>query len=93
VGRERESGIEMKIQVLGPGCQRCETLYRNVVETCAELGVDAEIEKVTDVNAIAAAGVLMTPGLIVNGKVEASGHLLSVKQLTKILQPGRGEVG
>ncbi len=76
----------MKIQVLGPGCQRCEMLHQNVVETCAELGVEAEIEKVTDVNAIARAGVLMTPGLVVNGRVEASGHLLSVRQLTKILQ-------
>ena len=76
----------MKIQVLGPGCLRCETLHQNVVEACAELGVDAEIEKVTDLNAIAAAGVFMTPGLVVNGKVEASGHLLSVRQVTKILQ-------
>ena len=61
-------------------------LHRNVVETCAELGMEAEIEKVTDVNAIAAAGVLMTPGLVVNGRVEASGHLLSVRQLAKILR-------
>ena len=63
----------MKIQVLGPGCQRCETLHQNVIEACAELGVEAEIEKV------------MTPGLVVNGKVETTGHLLSVGQLTKIL--------
>ena len=75
----------MKIQVLGPGCQRCETLHQNVIEACAELGVEAEIEKVTDVNSIAAAGVFMTPGLVVNGKVETTGHLLSVGQLTKIL--------
>ena len=75
----------MKIQVLGPGCQRCETLHQNVIEACAELGVEAEIEKVTDVSSIAAAGVFMTPGLVVNGKVEASGHLLSVGQVTKIL--------
>jgi small redox-active disulfide protein 2 len=75
----------MKIQVLGPGCQRCETLHQNVIDACAELGLEAEIEKVTDVNSIAAAGIFMTPGLVVNGKVEASGHLLSVGQLAKIL--------
>jgi len=75
----------MKIEVLGPGCPRCQTLEQNVRAAVDELGIPAQVSKVSDVNEIAARGVLMTPGLTVNGKVVSSGHLLSVTQVKKIL--------
>jgi small redox-active disulfide protein 2 len=75
----------MKIEVLGPGCPRCQTLEKNVRAAVEEAGVQAEVTKVSDLTEIAARGVLMTPGLTLNGKVVASGHLLSVNQVKKIL--------
>lgn len=75
----------MKIEVLGPGCKRCHTLEENVQAAVREMGLDAEIAMVSDIKEIAARGVLMTPGLVVDGKTVTSGHLLSVHQVKKIL--------
>lgn len=76
----------LKIEVLGPGCPKCQMLEKNVRTALEETGTAAEVTKVTNVNEIAARGVLMTPGLIVDGKVAASGHLLSVNQVKKLLE-------
>jgi small redox-active disulfide protein 2 len=78
-----------RIQVLGPGCKRCSTLVENVRTAVEELGLAVEIEKVTDVATIASMGVLMTPGLAIDGKVESAGHLLSVGQVKRILDRTR----
>ena len=75
----------MKIEVLGPGCKRCHTLEENVRAAVREMGIDAEVVTVSDIKEIAARGVLMTPGLAVDGQSVASGHLLSVHQVMKIL--------
>ena len=75
----------LKIEILGPGCPRCQTLEKHVRAAVDELGIQAEVTKITDLNEIAARGVLMTPGLCVDGKVVASGHLLSVNQVKNIL--------
>jgi len=81
----------MKIEVLGPGCQRCNTLEENVRTAVREMGIEAEVQKVTDINQIAARGVLMTPGLAVNGQSVATGRLLSVNQVKKILGEHSGQ--
>ena len=71
----------LKIEVLGPGCPKCELLEKNVRVALEELGVSGEVTKVSDIKEIAARGVFMTPGLVVNGQVVSSGHLLSVRQV------------
>ena len=76
----------MKIEILGPGCPRCRTLEENARKAVEELGLDATVEKVADINEIAARGVLMTPGLVVDGRAVSSGHLLSVNQIKKQLE-------
>lgn len=76
----------LKIEVLGPGCPRCRTLEENVRAAVRELGVDAEIAKVSDIAEIAVRGVLMTPGLAIDGQNVATGRLLSVNQVKKILE-------
>ncbi|UCF02764.1 MAG: TM0996/MTH895 family glutaredoxin-like protein [Deltaproteobacteria bacterium] len=53
----------MDIKVLGPGCPKCHTLEKNTREAVKELGLEAEVSKVTDVNEIAGYGVFITPGL------------------------------
>jgi len=75
----------LKIEVLGPGCKRCHTLEENVQAAVREMGIEAEVLVVSDIKEIAARGVLMTPGLVVDGQTVASGHLLSVSQVRKVL--------
>lgn len=65
----------MKIEVLGMGCAKCNKLEQEVREALKELDIEAEVEKVSDLSKISSYGVLMTPGLVINGKVYASGKL------------------
>jgi len=78
----------MKIEVLGMGCPKCRQLEANVRTALAELGLDAEVEKVTDVAEITRRGVMMTPALAVDGKVRASGRVLPVDELRTLLAAG-----
>jgi len=68
---------KMEIKVLGPGCPKCRTLEKNTKQAVAELGLDAEIGHVTDVNEITDYGVFMTPGLVVDGEVKMIIKILS----------------
>jgi len=65
----------MKIEVLGPGCSNCRKLEQDVNTSLQELGLEGEVVKVTDLNKISSYGVLMTPGLVINGKVYCSGKI------------------
>ncbi len=78
----------MKIEVLGMGCPKCRQLEANVRAALAELGIEAEVEKVTDVAEITRRGVMMTPALAVDGKVRASGRVLPVGELRGLLGQG-----
>jgi small redox-active disulfide protein 2 len=77
----------MEIKVLGPGCANCVKMEELAKTAVKELGVDAKIEKITDIGQIAMHGILSTPGLIVNGKIKHSGKPLpsldKVKELIK----------
>jgi small redox-active disulfide protein 2 len=63
------------VKVLGPGCQRCETMSRMVSDAAASLGVEVLVEKVSGYAEIAGFGVVSTPGLVVDGKVVHAGGL------------------
>lgn len=76
----------MKIEVLGPGCPRCQSLEANVKEALKQLGMEADVEKVTEMGQIAAKGVMSTPGVVVDGEVKSAGKLLSVDELKAILE-------
>jgi small redox-active disulfide protein 2 len=76
-------GLEVKI--LGPGCPRCQQLYERVVKVLTELGRGADLEKVTEAKAIASSGVLVTPGLVINGQVVSVGKVPSEKELRQWL--------
>jgi small redox-active disulfide protein 2 len=75
----------MDIKVLGPGCRNCVTLEARTREALEQLGVDAEVEKVTDPAAIVGYGVLSTPGLVVDGELVLAGKVPSVHQLAGLL--------
>lgn len=63
------------VKVYGPGCKRCEATETMVREAAARLGIDVEVEKVSDAKSIAMAGVMSTPGLSVDGKLVHAGGL------------------
>ncbi len=65
----------MEIKVLGPGCPKCEQTEQNVKDAVAEAGVDADVEKVTDIMEIAGYGVFGTPAVIIDGDVKSVGKI------------------
>ncbi len=77
----------MEIKVLGPGCTNCHKMEELAKQAVKELGLSAEVVKITDIGDIARHGILSTPGLIVNGKVKHTGKPLpsldKVKELIK----------
>ncbi|MHC4550769.1 MAG: thioredoxin family protein [Planctomycetota bacterium] len=75
----------MKIEILGPGCFKCETLAANARAAVDDLALDAEVCKVKDINEITARGVVMTPALVVDGEVKACGKVLSAAQIRELL--------
>lgn len=74
-----------KIQILGTGCPKCKKLAENAETAAKELGVDYEMEKVTDLNAIMAFGVMMTPALAVDGVVKVVGKVPEPADIKKLL--------
>ncbi len=76
----------MKIEILGPGCPRCQSLEANAKQAAKELGIDAEVVKVTDMGKIVAYGVMSTPGIVVDGEVKGSGKLFTVEEIKQMLQ-------
>ena len=75
----------MKIQVAGPGCARCQTTEKNVINACAELDMAADIFHVTDMKEIVKLGVMSTPAVIVDGKIVLSGRVPTVGELKTML--------
>ena len=75
----------MKIQILGTGCPKCRTLTANAEAAVEALGVDCELEKITDITQIMDFGVMMTPAVAVNGEVKSVGKLLSADEIKRLL--------
>lgn len=75
----------MNIQILGTGCPRCQELAKRVIDTLAELGIAANVEKVTDIKKFAAMGVFMTPGLVIDGRVVSQGKVPAKEELKKLI--------
>jgi len=76
----------MKVQILGPGCPKCELLAKNAAEAAVRLGLDCEIEKVKDIMDITRLGVMSTPGLVVDGQVKSVGKVLTVDKIVEMLK-------
>ncbi len=79
----------MIIKILGSGCKNCITLKENTEAALKEMGIEAEIIKVTDFKDIMAYGVMTTPGLVVDEKVVSYGKVLKPKEIAKILESAK----
>nr|WP_207754282.1 thioredoxin family protein [Caldicoprobacter guelmensis] len=74
------------IKILGIGCPKCKMLEKNAREAVSELGIDATIEKVTEIDKIMEYNIMMTPGLVINGKVKAFGRVPGKEEIKKLIQ-------
>ena len=75
----------MHVKILGPGCKNCQNLETRTRQALDRLGLDAEVEKVTDYAAIAGYGVMKTPGLVADEKLLVSGRVPTTEEISKLL--------
>ena len=75
----------VKIQILGTGCSRCRDLMSNTEKAVQELGIEAEVQKVTEIQDIIKFHILMTPGLVIDGLLKAAGRVPSVGEIKQLL--------
>jgi small redox-active disulfide protein 2 len=71
----------MKIKVLGTGCPKCKKLYAEAEKAIAESGASVELEKVEKIDDIMNYGVMMTPALVIDGEVKASGRISPASEI------------
>ena len=72
-----------KIEILGMGCSKCNQLENNAKKAVTETGVEAEVTHVADLRKIAEYRVLVTPAIVIDGVVKASGKIVSVDEIKK----------
>jgi small redox-active disulfide protein 2 len=76
----------MKIIVLGLGCPRCHEVERRTINALAELGIAADVEKVSDIKKIMEFDIIGTPGLVIDGKVVCSGKIPRLEEIKAWIQ-------
>ena len=74
-----------KMQILGTGCPKCKKLAENAEAAAKDLGIEYDIEKVTNINEIMSFGIMMTPALTVNGEVKVVGKVSSPDEIKGML--------
>ena len=74
-----------KIQVLGTGCPKCKKLAENAEAAAKALGIEYEIEKVTDINEIMKFGVMITPALAIDDEIKVAGKVASPEDIKSML--------
>jgi small redox-active disulfide protein 2 len=77
----------VKIQILGSGCSKCRQLAANAEAAARSLGLNVPVEHVTDIAQIVAAGVMVTPALVIDGKVVSTGRVLDAEAIKEKLHP------
>ena len=75
----------MKLEILGTGCIKCRRLYERVQKAVTDLGIEAEVVKVENMNEIISYGVMKTPALAVNGKVEVVGRIPKLAEIKALI--------
>jgi len=73
------------IEVLGPGCPKCQLLYERARQAAKELSLECDVVKLTDINTLLSYGIMTTPAMVVDGTVKVSGRVPTVEQLKEML--------
>ena len=76
----------MEIKVLGPGCAKCRKLYDEVTQALADEGVEADLEKIESLDGIMSYGIMMTPGLVIDGAVKCAGKVPPREEIARWLR-------
>jgi small redox-active disulfide protein 2 len=78
----------MNIEILGPGCKRCDQLYENTVAAVSQFddGAGIEVKKIKDIKHFAKKGVFLTPGLVIDGDVISVGKVLPIEEIRKKIE-------
>jgi len=76
----------MEIRILGPGCPRCHEVEKRTLNALAELGLAADVQKISDIKKIMEYSILGTPGLVINGNVKCSGRIPSLEEIKRWIQ-------
>ena len=75
-----------KIQILGTGCPKCKKLAECAEQAAKELGIEYELEKVTKIADIMKFGVMVTPALVIDGKVKVAGKVPAIEELKEMIK-------
>ena len=75
----------MNIKVLGPGCAKCKTTYNNVLEALKQTGVDAQVEKIEDIEEMMKYNVLTTPVLMIDEVARIKGRVADIKEIKELI--------
>lgn len=77
--------MKKNIKVLGPGCAKCKTTYNNVLEAVKQLGIEAEVIKIEDIEEMIKYNVLTTPVLMIDEVAKVKGRVADVKEIKQLL--------
>jgi small redox-active disulfide protein 2 len=75
----------LKVLVLGSGCKNCHTVQERAKQAVAEMGVDADVQLVTEMQTIMRYGVMQTPAIVINEKVVSTGRVPATSQIKQLL--------
>lgn len=75
-----------KIKVLGPGCPKCKTTYTNVLEALKQTNIEAEVEKVEDIEEMMKYNILTTPVLMIDDEIKVKGRIAQVNEIIELLK-------
>jgi small redox-active disulfide protein 2 len=78
--------IMLEIKVLGPGCSKCKTTYSNVLEALKQTNIEANVEKIEDIEEMMKYNILTTPVLVINGEIKIKGRIAQVNEIVEIIK-------
>jgi len=77
--------MKKNIKVLGPGCPKCKTTYNNVLEAVKQMGIEADVRKIEDIEEMMKYNVLTTPVLMIDEVAKVKGRIADVKEIKELL--------
>lgn len=75
-----------QIKVLGPGCPKCKTTYNNVLEALKQTNIEANVEKVENIEEMMKYNVLITPVLMIDGEMKVKGRIAQINEIVELLK-------